>query len=109
MFGYNKSLLEFQTLMFNIFVALSYILYGSFALGFSVSSPQYLAQMDYYIKIYISLFLLWRFNPFRTITFNDLDRRIAFTAGLFLFTTTIISQLLIKYLKQIKDFVLHRR
>lgn len=107
MFGIGKDLFEFQNSIFNIIIALSYILYGSFALGFSVKSPQYLAILDYYVKIYISLFLLWRFNPFRTIHFNDLDRKIAFSAGLFLFTTTAINTILITYMKQIKSYVIN--
>ena len=102
MFGIGKDLFEFQNSIFNIIIALSYILYGSFALGFSVKSPQYLAILDYYVKIYISLFLLWRFNPFRTIHFNDLDRKIAFSAGIFLLTTTAFEGIVSNYLKEIR-------
>jgi hypothetical protein len=56
--------------------------------------------MDYYVRIYICLFLIWRFNPFRgSVTFTDLDRKIAFSAGLFIITTTALNQ----YLVSIRD------
>ena len=66
---------------------------------------QYLETIQYWVKIYISLFLIWRFNFFRKIHFTDLDRKVAFSAGLFLFTTTIFNQILTNYLKEIKAFV----
>jgi hypothetical protein len=56
--------------------------------------------IDYYVRIYICLFLLWRFNPFRKINkFTELDRKIAFTAGLFILTTTALN----KYLDDAKE------
>jgi len=101
----QKDIHEIQEFTFNIIIVISYILYGTFALGLSANSPQYLADLDYYVKIYISLFLLWRFNPFRTIKFNSLDRKIAFSSGLFLFTTSALNQILSRYLAKIKAFL----
>jgi hypothetical protein len=43
---------------------------------------------------------------FQKIHFNELDQKIAFTAGFFLFTATALNEVLIKYLIQIKDTVL---
>jgi len=101
----QKDIHEFQEFTFNIIMIVSYILYGTFALGLSANSPQYLADLDYYVKIYISLFLLWRFNPFRTIRFNSLDRKIAFSSGVFLFATSALNQILKRYLVQIKAYI----
>ena len=53
--------------------------------------------------MYVSLFLLYRFNVFRKITFTDLDRKIAFSAGVFLFATTALNQTLTAYLDPIKS------
>ena len=69
------------------------------AIGISKTAPMYLDDFDYYVKIYISLFLLWRFNMFRKIEFNELDRKIAFSAGLFLFTSTAVYTILTGYVK----------
>lgn len=101
----NKELYKFQDFWFNIFIITTYALYILFAVGIFKSAPQYLETLDYYVKIYISLFLLWRFNPFRTINFTELDRKISFSAGLFLFTTSAINQILTKYLDNAKMII----
>ena len=98
----QKDIHEIQEFTFDIIIVISYILYGTFALGLSANSPQYLADLDYYVKIYISLFLLWRFNAFRVIKFSELDRKIAFSAGVLLFTTSAVNQLLKSYLDDIQ-------
>jgi len=99
------SLHQIQNILFNAFIFMNYFLYGLFSLGLAAKAPQYLDTLDYYVKIYISLFLLWRFNPFRTIQFTDLDRKIVFSSGLFLFSTTVINQILITYLTNIKKYI----
>ena len=49
--------------------------------------------LDYYLKIYICIFLIWRFNPFRSkIVFTDLDAKISFNAGLFILTSTALNE-----------------
>ena len=45
---------------------------------------------------------MWRFNPLKqTYEFTDLDRKIAFSAGVFILTTTILNT----YLNNIKDLI----
>jgi hypothetical protein len=45
---------------------------------------------------------MWRFNPVRThYEFTDLDRKIAFSAGAFILTTTALNQ----YLDIIKEYI----
>ena len=100
-----KDLYKFQDFWFNIFIVTTYTLYILFAFGIFKSAPQYLEALDYYVKIYISLFLLWRFNPFRKIHFTELDRKISFSAGIFLLTTSAINQILVKYLNNAKTIV----
>jgi hypothetical protein len=98
----RSKLYKVQNFWFNVFIVLSYLLYILFAIGIFKSAPQYLEKLDYYVKIYISAFLLWRFNPFRTIHFTELDRKIAFSAGIFLFTTSAVNQILTTYLMDAK-------
>ena len=101
---YSK-LNEYQEQIFGIFISLSYFLIFLSFFGLSNSAPQYLDKLDYYVRIYICLFLLWRFNPFRKIdTFTNLDRKIAFSAGLFILTTTTLNQ----YVIDLKNKVLHK-
>ena len=45
---------------------------------------------------------MWRFNPLREKPeFTELDRKIAFSAGLFILTTTALNQ----YLDQFKQII----
>lgn len=103
--SFYKDLYKIQDFWFNVFIVTTYSLYILFAVGIFKSAPQYLESLDYYVKIYISLFLLWRFNPFRKIHFTELDRKISFSAGIFLLTTSAINQVLIKYLDNAKNIV----
>jgi hypothetical protein len=100
------NLRKYENLAFNVFIITSYILTAFFLTGVSTKSKEYLYTIDKYVKIYISLYLLWRFNPFGSIKFVDLDRNIAFSSGLFLFTTTVVNELLQKYFTNIKQMVL---
>ena len=107
--GISEKLYNVQNFWFNIFIALTYTTYALLTFGIFSSSPEYLQVLDNYVKIYISMFLLWRFNPFRQIEFTDLDRKIAFSAGIFLFTTTAINQILLIYLDKFKSISLDIR
>ena len=98
----KSSLYHFQDKLFTIFIYVSYILIILSALGLSQTAPEYLKSLDYYVRIYICLFLMWRFNPLRSsYEFTELDRKIAFSAGAFILTTTALNQ----YLEYAKDKV----
>lgn len=99
----SKNIYDIQNRAFDVFIYTSWILYFLILIGVSVNAPSYLDSVDYYAKIYVSLFLLYRFNMFRKITFTDLDRKIVFSAGLFLFTTTALNQIVTQYLDPIKS------
>ena len=101
----SKKIYDVQNKAFDIFIYISWILYFAILFGVSVNAPSYLDSVDYYAKIYVSLFLLYRFNAFRKVTFTDLDRKIAFSAGVFLFATTALNQVLTQYLNPIKSKV----
>lgn len=91
---------KWQESFFNIFIYVTYILIILSSLGLSQTAPKYLQYLDYYVRIYICLFLIWRFNPLRSYyEFTDLDRKIAFSAGLFILTTTALN----KYLDVVKQ------
>ena len=87
---------KFQENAFNLFIIISYTLIFITFFGFSQKAPKILGLIDYYVRIYICLFLIWRFHPFKKVEFTNLDRKIAFSAGLFIFTTTALDKYLIK-------------
>jgi len=95
-----------QELLFTLFLATSYALIFISYLGLYNSAPKYLSTMSYYFNIYICIFLLWRFNPFRKLdTFTELDRKIAFSAGVFILTTTALNQYIIEIQNTIKRVI----
>ena len=76
-----------------------HVVYISVAFGFLENEPEYLASIDYWVKVFMALFLVWRFNPWARIAFSDFDRRVVFSAGMFLFTVTIVNTYLISYVE----------
>jgi len=101
----QKDLYAFQSQAFTFIMYLTWILYFIILLGLSAKAPQYLNDLQYYVKIYVSFFLILRFNPFRRTRFTELDASIAFSAGVFLLTTTAIDKIVITYLKDIKAYL----
>lgn len=92
---------KIQEKTYDVIIYITYILIILSSLGLSEWAPKYLYNLDYYVRIYICLFLIWRFNPLRSkYEFTDLDRKIAFSAGIFILTTTAIN----KYLDDIKRY-----
>ena len=84
---------------FIIATVITYILYfGSFLGLLSSNTSQYITTIHSYMEIYVSLFLVYRFNPLTNNNkqFTKLDRQIAFAAGSFLLMTSTIGI----YLKQ---------
>ena len=97
---------KWQENIFNIIIYTTYTLIVLSGLGFSETAPKYLETLDYYVRIYICLFLIWRFNPLRVhYEFTNLDRKIAFSAGLFILTTTALNQYLNDFNSKIQNFM----
>jgi hypothetical protein len=100
----KTKLYDLQNKFFDTFIYLSYILTFISALGISEFSQTYLDNLSYYTRVYICLFLIWRFNPLREkYEFTDLDRKIAFSAGLFILTTTALNDYAVSFKNSIKN------
>lgn len=76
--------------MYYYSVYLFYFLFIISLIGFKLN-PFYLFIVNEGLKIYVSLFLIYRFNPYKTITFNAFDKEIIFSAGVFLLLSTSIT------------------
>jgi hypothetical protein len=82
-------------LMYSGMVTVFYTLSALAFLGFSIFSAskytKYTEILNYYIKLYTSVYILYRFNPFKKfIICNTFDKRIIFSAGLAILTTSVI-------------------
>ena len=94
-----------QLYVFRFFVITSYLLIVLVFIGIQIPNKiyNYYHTIDFYIRIYICIFLLWRFNPFQKIKFNELDRHIAFSAGLVILSTTILNNYLVQLKEKIQN------
>ena len=98
----HHKITEYQEHLFTLSIYATYFLIAAAYLGISTAAPKYLNDLNFYVKIYVCLFLLLRFNPFRKMdSFTTLDRKIAFSAGIIIFTTTILDS----YILEMKDTI----
>ena len=93
----------------NIYI---YAIYASYVLiiiaftGFFYISPKYLTTLEDWIKYYVIAFLLLRFNPWISNIKDrrenaEVDRKIAFSAGIFLLLTTAATDVAMNSLSHI--------
>ena len=78
-----------------------YILYFGIAFGLSTQAPKWLSFFNLLIKVFISVFLIIRFNPYNKIQFSNLDQKIAFSAGFFVLATTLTTKIMSVYTNNI--------
>jgi hypothetical protein len=74
----------------------SYVLYFLAILGVGSLAPEYLSTLRGFLKIYVGLLLVGLYNPvtYKDRKFTDIDRKMAFSAGLFLLlSTTLVSSI----------------
>lgn len=76
----------------------SYILTVLLAIGFAYIKPTYLQTLERILQIYVALFLVIRFNPLvrDKMKFNQFDAKVAFSAGIFILFTTVLTSILEK-------------
>ena len=92
--------------IYQILTYASFALYIISAIGLYNTAPQYILYIDIALKLFIGLFLIFRFNPLVKIQFNDFDKQIIFSAGIFiLLSSTITTFILNKIQYKIKQKV----
>jgi hypothetical protein len=77
----------------------SYILFALTAFGLWNDGEAVLSKLEFGLGIYISLFLIYNFNPYNDKKVDEFGRGIAFSAGILLLLTKGLS----KYLNDIKQ------
>ena len=105
---------SYHETFFNVIIFLNYVVYIVTFLGLYNFDPKYLDDFHFYFQLYICLFLIIHFFPFRKVRFEHVDRRIAFSSGIIIFTTVILNQLtigkkLVQSIKDVKEKVIKRR
>jgi hypothetical protein len=97
LFSFSKDIHSFQHQLVDSIQIITIILYITISFGLSTLAPQYLSYLQQFLKIYVSLFLIYRFNDFRTIKLTELDRKIGFNAGILLIGSDIIDYIVKNY------------
>jgi hypothetical protein len=100
-YNMNHFLHSMQNILFDITLIIWAVLLVLTYFHVFESAPYYLDAVNNGIKIYISLFLLWRFNDFRKVEFTTLDKKIIFNAALYLFFSTILVQIFVNKLAHV--------
>jgi hypothetical protein len=75
-------------------------MYGITLIGVYNIAPEYLNTLNVFIKIYVSLFLIFFFNPLSKHVFTEFDKKIVFSAGILLLLTTTITDLIHPYINK---------
>lgn len=78
----NKSAYLYVIVAFNV----AYLL---FLMGYSVVEKNVLDDVRYGIQMFVCVYLMIRFNPFRTHAFEKGDARIIFGSAMLLFTNML--------------------
>lgn len=81
------------------FIIFTYIFYISAVIGVAFINPTWYRHLDIFMKLYVGLFLVARFNPFRTnVQFTELDRQIGFNAGVFILSMFAVNTIFVNYI-----------
>jgi hypothetical protein len=97
----NKHFYNVLNKAFDTIWIIIYFLYFGIAFGLSTQAPKWLTYFDFLIKVFVSAFLIIRFNPYNQIVFSPLDQKITFSAGFFVLATTLTNQLIVAYTDEI--------
>ena len=101
----NHFLHSVQNILFDIALIIWSVLLMLTYFQVVESAPYYLDLVNTGIKLYISLFLLWRFNNFRKVEFTSLDKKIIFNAALYLLFSTVLVKFIINKISSVDENV----
>ena len=78
-----------------------------FVYGLIQNSPLIFIQINFLIKVFISIYLMYRFNDFRRITtITVLDQKICSSAGVYLFIFSF-ADVITAYFNKIRNYIMN--
>lgn len=93
----------FHTSTYLWLALLVHIVYFAVLVGLVETAPEYIHTLESYVKVYVALFLVLRFNKYTgTSTFTPLDRKIVFSAGMVVLSTSALGWLVEYYKGEVK-------
>jgi hypothetical protein len=69
-------------------------------IGIYTIDPSYMYTFGMIVKIYISIILIWKFNPLRmNITCTEYDKELIFNSGVFLLLVTTLGDYIVSLIQ----------
>ena len=111
----NKTLYNFQYKLLTYFSHVVRVSLALYIIGVTNAKSETVLTINFYVKLFLGFFLVYRFGSRRVnaIKFTDLDRKIAYSAGLYIIVlsfsdllasiTEITRSHVIKFLEPIKN------
>ena len=65
-----------------------YVLYIIAFLGIAYVNPKYIENVSFTLQLFVSMFLLYKFHPFREHKLEQFDGTLIFASAILLFTNT---------------------
>jgi hypothetical protein len=94
-YNMNYFLHSMQNVLFDIAIFTWYTLFVLTYFDMFKNANYYLDILNTVLKLYISVFLLWRFNNFRNVEFTNLDKKVIFNGALYLFMSTLLVKFIV--------------
>lgn len=103
----NKSIYNLELNFIHYFSFLVKICFFLFMVGILNNKPQSLMVMNFFIKFILGIFLVYRFNKYRSkkITFSELDRKVIYSSGLYIILLSL-SDFIIIFIESIRKMIL---
>ena len=103
----NKYIYNLEYNFIHYFGLVTKISFICFFIGILNSKVEIILQIAFVVKLLIGLFLIYRFNHWRSekVQFTDLDRKAAYSAGTFILAISF-SDILLQYTDEIRSFIL---
>ena len=94
-----------QTLMFNIAMNVYYLLMTLTIVGL-YNNPYYVTIISDLIKLYMSCYIIWKFNPYRkNIVFTRLDMNIIYGCSVSLLFSLLVNTIVMQYFDTIRSYI----
>jgi hypothetical protein len=102
----NQFLYKLQYYFMHSFDIITILIIVLYTIGIINSEPVDFIKFNYFLKILLGFYLIYRFNSFRKnpAEFTDIDRKICFSAGLFIIVISL-ADMIGNYIKDLRSKV----
>tara|TARA_Y100000816_G_C25765491_1_gene402035 strand:- start:224 stop:556 length:333 start_codon:yes stop_codon:yes gene_type:complete len=92
-------------------IYISYILYFVVLFGITGYAPQYLSYVHDFLKYYVGILLVILYNPitYKKQKFEEFDRKLVFSAGLFILLSTTALIGIEQYIRSKTQYIINNK